>query len=98
MAQGHFSTSGAYRTDPRTEFYRQQDEQRRIAERAVRAEFWLAQHIEGQRFPTEDALRTAATEIALRHNGMDDEIATVIRWACAALWKTGRYVALAQVA
>jgi hypothetical protein len=98
MAHGHFSTSGAYRTDPRTEFYRRQEEARRIAERAVRAEFWLMLRIDGQHFPTEDAMRLACTEIVLRHRAIDDEIATLIRIACASLWKTGRHTALAQVA
>jgi hypothetical protein len=98
MAQGHFSTSGAYRTDPRTEFYRQQEDQRRMTERAVRAEFWLMIRIDGQKFATEDALRLACTEIVMRHRAIDDEIATLIRMACASLWKTGRYTALEQVA
>jgi hypothetical protein len=99
MAQGHFSTSGAYRTDPRTEFYRQQDEQRRITERAVRAEMWLLPRLEGQQFASVDAMRATVVEMATTlYTQLDDELATVITMACASLWKTGRYVALAQVA
>jgi hypothetical protein len=87
------------RDHAREEFYRQQDEQRRITERAVRAEMWLLPRLEGQQFPTVDAMRSTVTEMAtMLYTQLDDELATVIQMACASLWKTGRYTALAQVA
>ncbi len=96
---GHFSTAGAYRADPKTEFYRRQDEERRIRDRASRAEFWLMQRFAGKRFSSEDQLRAVATDLAVElYRVVDDELATVIRMACASMWAHPRWHASATAA
>ena len=86
MSNGHFSTSGPYRLDPRTEFYRAQDEERRVTELTERAARWLAGKLSGHSYDSLDALQRAAAEVVETWRPIDDELAGVVRRAVVLLW------------
>lgn len=99
MSNGHFSTSGPYTVDPRTAFYHQQDEARRVRERCVRAELWLADRMQGKTFPNETAMREAVTNLAvILGYSLDDELTVVINTAVASLWQSPRFHQLTAAA
>lgn len=88
MANGHFSTAGAYRVDPKTAFYRQQDEDRRLQERVARAAHWFSLRVVDKRFDSIEQLRSACVALAetLYGGQMDDETAEVVSKAVTTLW------------
>ena len=79
------------------EFYRQQDEARRVRDRITRTELGLIVRLADETFATLDEMHRHVTEsaVALGHK-IDDETAHVIREAVANLWSTGRYHAHAD--
>ena len=89
MAHGHFNTSGSpYRIDPKTAFYRAQDEERRVTELTERTAQWLAGKLSGHSYDSLDALQRAATEVVedWEMGELDDTMAKIVRSACVLLW------------
>jgi hypothetical protein len=102
MSGGHFGTPGLSpytRDHQRESFYRAEEEARRIRDRTTRAQLWLTERLDGQRFQSEDQMRFAVLELATTLGYvMDDETAHVITSATTLLWQTGRYLAPAVAA
>jgi len=89
MSRGTFNYSQSPDTydHGRAEFYRQQDEARRLQELVARATHWFGLRLVGKEFTTLDALRAACVEIAAeRYGQVDDETAGVIGKAVTNLW------------
>lgn len=87
------------RDHQRAEFYRQQEEARRVRDRITRAQLWLLPRLDGKHFASEEEMRLAVVAIAETLGyAMDDELAHVVTEATTALWQTGRYLAPAVAA
>ena len=89
MSHGHFSTSGSpYRLDPKSAFYREQEEARREVEHTERAARWIAGKLGGQHYATRAEMERAVVWLVETMQGgpCDDAMRGTITRACVALW------------